>query len=256
MSDLVMAIDQGTTGTTVLILDHQLNLLAKKNNEFPQYYPNQGWVEHDLDEIWDCTVKTIGEAIQLAGVDAKRIAAIGITNQRETTGIWELNTGCPIHKAIVWQDRRTADFCNQLKKKSGMEAKIRKKTGLVIDAYFSGTKIRWLLDNVAGARQRAKAGELAFGTIDTFLVYRLSGGMHVTDVSNASRTLLMNLKTLDWDPELLKIFSVPTEVLPKIASSSEVYAHTKGVPGLPNGIPISGMAGDQQAALFGQACFD
>jgi len=257
MSDLVMAIDQGTTGTTVLILDHELNLLAKKNNEFPQYYPEQGWVEHDLDEIWACTVKTIGEAIQIAGVDPKRIAAIGITNQRETTGIWDKGNGKPIDKAIVWQDRRTADFCNALKKKPGMEAKIRKKTGLVIDAYFSGTKIKWLLDHVPHARQRAKAGELAFGTIDTFLVYRLSGGAaHVTDVSNASRTLLMNLKTLAWDPELLKIFSVPAEVLPKIASSSEIYAHTSGVPGLPDGIPISGMAGDQQAALFGQACFD
>ncbi|MCE9624523.1 MAG: glycerol kinase GlpK [Deltaproteobacteria bacterium] len=257
MSDLVMAIDQGTTGTTVLILDKDLNLLAKKNNEFPQYYPEQGWVEHDLDEIWNCTVKTIGEAIQKAAIDPKRIAAIGITNQRETTGIWDRNSGKPIDKAIVWQDRRTADFCNSLKKKPGMEAKIRKKTGLVIDAYFSGTKIKWLLDHVPQARQRAKAGELAFGTIDTFLVYRLSGRTaHVTDVSNASRTLLMNLKTLSWDPELLKIFSVPAEVLPKIASSSEVYAHTKGVPGLPDGIRISGMAGDQQAALFGQACFE
>jgi len=257
MSDLVLAIDQGTTGTTVLILDHELNLLAKKNNEFPQYYPEQGWVEHDLDEIWECTVKTIGEALQIAKVDPKRIAAIGITNQRETTGIWDRASGKPIDKAIVWQDRRTSDFCNSLKKKSGMEAKIRKKTGLVIDAYFSGTKIRWLLDHVPQARQRAKEGKLAFGTIDTFLVYRLSAGAaHVTDVSNASRTLLMNLKTLAWDPELLKIFSVPAEVLPKIASSSEVYAHTKGVPGLPDGIPISGMAGDQQAALFGQACFE
>ncbi|MFO1462987.1 MAG: glycerol kinase GlpK [bacterium] len=257
MSDLVLAIDQGTTGTTVLILDHNLNLLAKKNNEFPQYYPEHGWVEHDLDEIWDCTVRTISEAIQAAAIDPQRIAAIGITNQRETTGIWDRGTGKPIHKAIVWQDRRTADFCNSLKKKAGMEAKIRKKTGLVIDAYFSGTKIKWLLDHVPGARQRAKAGELAFGTIDTFLVNRLSGGLaHVTDVSNASRTLLMNLKTLEWDPELLKIFSVPLNILPKIASSSEVYAQTQGVPGLPDGIPISGMAGDQQAALFGQACFE
>jgi glycerol kinase len=257
MSDLVMAIDQGTTGTTVLILDHNLNLLAKKNNEFPQYYPQLGWVEHDLNEIWSCTVKTIGEAIQLAEIDPQRIAAIGITNQRETTGIWDRRNGVPIHKAIVWQDRRTADFCNKLKKKSGMEAKIRKKTGLVIDAYFSGTKIRWLLDNVPGARERAKNGELAFGTIDTFLVYKLSGGkVHVTDVSNASRTLLMNLKTLEWDPELLKTLNVPAEILPKIASSSEIYGRTKGVPGLPNGIPIAGMAGDQQAALFGQACFE
>ncbi len=257
MADLVMSIDQGTTGTTVLILDHQLNLLAKKNNEFKQYYPQLGWVEHDLEEIWSCTVKTIQETIQLANIDPKRIAAIGITNQRETTGIWDRNTGKPIHHAIVWQDRRTADFCNKLKKKPGMETKIRKKTGLVIDAYFSGTKIKWLLDNVAGAREKAKKGELAFGTIDTFLVYQLSGRkVHVTDVSNASRTLLMNLKTLEWDPELLKIFNVPQEVLPKICSSSEVYGKTRGVPGLPDGIPISGIAGDQQSALFGQACFE
>lgn len=257
MSDLVLSIDQGTTGTTVMILDRELNVLAKKNNEFPQYYPQLGWVEHDLNEIWSCTVKTIGEAIQMAGVDPKRIAAIGITNQRETTGLWYRSTGKPIDKAIVWQDRRTADFCNKLKKKAGMEAKIRKKTGLVIDAYFSGTKIKWLLDNTPGAREQAKKGELAFGTIDTWLVFKLSAGqVHVTDVSNASRTMLMNLKTLEWDPELLKILNVPKEVLPKIASSSEVYAVTKGVPGLPDGIPVAGIAGDQQAALFGQACFD
>ncbi len=257
MSDLVLAIDQGTTGTTVLLLDHQLKVLAKKNNEFPQYYPEHGWVEHDLSEIWETTVKTIQAALQMAAVDPKRIAAIGITNQRETTGIWERKTGKPIHKAIVWQDRRTAEFCNKLKKKAGMEAKIRKKTGLVIDAYFSGTKVRWLLDKVPGARERAKQGELAFGTIDTWLVFKLSGGaVHVTDVSNASRTMLMDLKTLDWDSELLKILNVPREVLPKIASSSEVYGKTRGVPGLPDGIPIAGIAGDQQSALFGQACFD
>ncbi len=257
MSDLVMAIDQGTTGTTVLILDHNLNLLAKKNNEFPQYYPQLGWVEHDLNEIWESTFKTIREAVQLAGVDPKQIKAIGITNQRETTGIWNRKTGQPIHNAIVWQDRRTGEFCNKLKKKSGMEAKIRKKTGLVIDAYFSGTKIKWLLDNVSGAREQAKRGELAFGTIDTWLVYKLTNGsIHVTDVSNASRTMLMNLQTLNWDPELLKILNVPKEILPKIASSSEVYGMTQGVPGLPDGIPVAGIAGDQQAALFGQACFD
>lgn len=257
MSDLVLSIDQGTTGTTVMILDHNLNVLAKKNNEFKQYYPQLGWVEHDLNEIWSCTVKTIQEAVQIAGIDPKRIAAIGITNQRETTGVWEKQGGSPIHKAIVWQDRRTADFCNKLKKKPGLEAKIRKKTGLVIDAYFSGTKIKWILDNVKGARDRAKRGELAFGTIDTWLVYKLTAGkVHVTDVSNASRTMLMDLKSLNWDPELLKVLNVPKEVLPKIASSSEVYGMTQGVPGLPDGIPIAGIAGDQQSALFGQACFD
>ncbi len=257
MSDLVISIDQGTTGTTVLILDQKLNVLAKKNKEFPQYYPKPGWVEHDLEEIWDCTLKTLREAIKSAAIDPKRIAAIGITNQRETTGIWDRKTGKPIHKAIVWQDRRTGDLCNRLNKKSGLATKIRRKTGLVIDAYFSGTKIKWLLDQVPGARKRAKAGALAFGTIDTFLVWRLSGGAaHVTDVSNASRTLLMDLKTLSWDKELLKIFDVPKEVLPKIATNSEIYAVTKNIPGLPDGIPIAGMAGDQQAALFGQACFD
>lgn len=256
MSDLILAIDQGTTGTTVLILDHELKVLAKKNNEFPQHYPQPGWVEHDLEEIWQGTVKTLGEAIQQAGIDPHRIAAIGITNQRETSGLWERSSGIPLAKAIVWQDRRTAAFCDQLKKKPGMEAKLRNKTGLVIDAYFSATKIKWLLDHIPNARRRAKAGELAFGTIDTFLVSRLSGGrVHVTDVSNASRTLLMNLHTLQWDPELLKIFSVPESLLPKIVSNSEIYAHTRGVPGLPDGIPIAGMAGDQQAALFGQACF-
>ncbi|HCU24163.1 MAG TPA: glycerol kinase, partial [Deltaproteobacteria bacterium] len=218
--------------------------------------PQPGWVEHDLEEIWQGTVKTLGEAIQQAGIDPHRIAAIGITNQRETSGLWERSSGIPLAKAIVWQDRRTAAFCDQLKKKPGMEAKLRNKTGLVIDAYFSATKIKWLLDHIPNARRRAKAGELAFGTIDTFLVSRLSGGrVHVTDVSNASRTLLMNLHTLQWDPELLKIFSVPESLLPKIVSNSEIYAHTRGVPGLPDGIPIAGMAGDQQAALFGQACF-
>jgi glycerol kinase len=257
MSDLVMSIDQGTTGTTVLILDHNLNVLAKVNHEFPQHYPHQGWVEHDLEEIWDCTVRTIKDAVEQAQINPRAIKAIGITNQRETTGIWERKSGKPIHKAIVWQDRRTGDYCNQLNKKPGLAAKIRQKTGLVIDAYFSGTKIKWLLDHVPGARNRAKAGELAFGTIDTFLVWRLSGGKaHVTDVSNASRTLLMNLKTLEWDNDLLKLFNVPSGILPKIASNSEVYGVTRNVPGLPDGIPIAGMAGDQQAALFGQACFD
>lgn len=257
MSDLVMAIDQGTTGTTVLILNHNLKVLAKVNHEFPQHFPKHGWVEHDLEEIWDCTVTAIQDALEQAHVEGHRIAAIGITNQRETTGIWDRKTGKAIHRAIVWQDRRTGDYCNRLNKKKDLAKKIHRKTGLVIDSYFSGTKIKWLLDNVKGARAKAKAGKLAFGTIDTFLVWRLSKGKaHVTDVSNASRTLLMNLKTLKWDKDLLKIFDVPSKVLPKIVSNSEVYAKTKDVPGLPDGIPIAGMAGDQQAALFGQACFD
>ncbi len=255
MKDLILSIDQGTTGTTVVILDKNLNLLAKKNSEFRQHYPQVGWVEHDPEEIWQSTEKTIHEAIQAGSIDVSRIAGIGITNQRETTLLWDRSSGKPIHKAIVWQDRRTAKFCEQLKKK-GFEKKIKKKTGLVLDPYFSGTKIRWLLDHVPQAKERAKRGEIAFGTIDTYLVWRLTAGKaHVTDPSNASRTLLMNLETLKWDSELLKIFGVPASILPAIASSSEVYGTTKGLASLPDGIPIAGIAGDQQAALFGQACF-
>ena len=255
MKDLIMAIDQGTTGTTVMLLGIDLTIRAKVNNEFPQHYPEPGWVEHDPEEIWQCTVKTIEEALRSADADPARIAAIGITNQRETTVIWDRKTGQAIHKAIVWQDRRTASTCQRLKKR-GLEGKIRKKTGLVLDPYFSGTKIAWILDNVPDARRRAMNGELAFGTIDTFLAWRLTGGKaHVTDVSNASRTLLMNLQTLQWDPELLKIFRVPADLLPMIRSSSEVYGNTLGVDGLLDGIPVAGIAGDQQSALFGQACF-
>jgi len=255
MKDLVLSIDQGTTGTTVMILDRHLNVLAKKNNEFPQHYPQPGWVEHDPEEIWQSTVKTIQEVLSLSGIDGQRIAGIGITNQRETTVIWERSTSRAVHKAIVWQDRRTAPLCDKLKKK-GLEAKFKKKTGLVLDPYFSGTKIKWILDHVPGAKLRAKAGELAFGTIDTYLVWRLTQGQaHVTDPSNASRTLLMNLQTLNWDPELLKLLEVPAALLPRIASSSEIYGETRGVQGLPDGIPVAGIAGDQQAALFGQACF-
>ncbi len=256
MKDIILAIDQGTTGTTVLIIDKDLNLLGKKNNEFPQHFPQEGWVEHNLEEIWACTTKTIQDVLQQTGIDTARIAGIGITNQRETTGIWDRANGKPIHNAIVWQCRRTAKICDKLKK-SGHEKKFKKKTGLVLDAYFSGTKIKWLLDNVVGAKDRAKSGELAFGTIDTFLVYKLTGHkVHVTDVSNASRTLLMNLATLQWDAELMKILGVPASILPEIKSSAEIYGTTQGVPGLPNGIPIAGIAGDQQAALFGQACFE
>ncbi|MBI2339161.1 MAG: glycerol kinase GlpK [Deltaproteobacteria bacterium] len=256
MKDLILSIDQGTTGTTVLILNHELEVLAKKNNEFPQHYPQAAWVEHDPEEIWEATTRTIREAVALAEVDANRIAGIGITNQRETTLIWDRETSRPIHNAIVWQDRRTAPLCEKLKK-NGKEKLVRSKTGLVLDPYFSGTKIKWLLDNVAGAREKAEKGKLAFGTIDTFLVWRLTDGAnHVTDVSNASRTLLLDLKTLKWDPTLLKIFDVPPEILPEVCPSSFIYGKTKNVKGLPDGIPIAGMAGDQQAALFGQACFN
>ncbi len=255
MKDLILSIDQGTTGTTVVILDGQLNVLAKKNNEFPQYYPQPGWVEHDPEEIWQSTTRTISEALDFAGVDANRIAGIGITNQRETTVIWNRQHSRPIHKAIVWQDRRTASLCEKIKK-SGKERMVKAKTGLVCDPYFSGTKIKWLLDHIAGAGQEAKEGKLAFGTIDTYLVWKLTGGTsHVTDVSNASRTLLMDLKNLQWDEDLLELLNVPPQLLPEILPSSHVYGTTQGVTGLPDGIPIAGMAGDQQAALFGQACF-
>ncbi|MFT7622006.1 MAG: glycerol kinase [Myxococcota bacterium] len=252
----VMAIDQGTTGTTVLILDPSLNVLGKANSEFAQIYPQPGWVEHDPEAIWKSTTDTIAAALDKAGVGGDSIAAIGITNQRETTVVWDRQTSEPIHNAIVWQCRRTSGRCDALKA-DGRADLFRQRTGLVLDAYFSGTKVEWILDNVTGARTRADNGELAFGTIDSFLVWRLSAGAaHITDVSNASRTLLFDIHKLAWDAELCSILNVPESVLPEVRSCSEVYATTKGVPGLPDGIPVAGIAGDQQAALFGQACFD
>ncbi len=256
MSRNVLAIDQGTTGTTVLVLDERLSVLAKVNREFPQIYPRPGWVEHDPEAIWDSTLATIEGALSKAGVRPDSIAGIGITNQRETTTVWRRRDDRPVHNSIVWQCRRTADVCAEMKGK-GLEDLFRSKTGLVLDPYFSGTKVRWILDHADGAREAAEAGDLAFGTIDTFLVWRLSGGAtHVTDVSNASRTLMMDLNTLQWDDDLLGHLNVPRSVLPEIRSSSEVYGTTKGLDVLPDGIPIAGMAGDQQAALFGQVCFD
>jgi len=252
----VLAVDQGTTGTTVLVLDRTLQVMARVNREFPQHFPRPGHVEHDLEDIWTSVVLAVNEALRKARVRGADVAAIGITNQRETTAVWNRNTGKPIARAIVWQDRRTADACRELRD-AGHEDLIRARTGLVIDPYFSGTKLKWLLDNVRGARERARRGDLAFGTIDSFLVWRFTGGdVHVTDVTNASRTLLMNLKTLAWDDDLLQLFDVPREVLPEIRSSSEIYGFTAGFKGLPDGIPVAGIAGDQQAALFGQACFD
>jgi glycerol kinase len=251
----VLAIDQGTTGTTVLILDRRLAVRAKVNQEFRQIFPKPGWVEHDLEDIWGSTISTVQRALREAGLHGRDVAAIGITNQRETTALWERRSGRPLHHAIVWQDRRTTEDCARLKA-DGHEPRVREKTGLVLDPYFSATKLRWLLDNVKGAREKAEAGEVAFGTIDSFLVWRLTGGTaHVTDVSNASRTLLMNLRTREWDRELLDLFAVPRSVLPEIRPSSAVYANTRGVKVLPDGIPVAGIAGDQQAALFGQACF-
>ena len=256
MKSNVLAIDQGTTGTTVLILDASLNVLSRANQEFPQIYPQPGWVEHDPEAIWSSTTAAIRAALTKGNVSGDSIAAIGITNQRETTVIWDRTSGQPIHNAIVWQCRRTSSHCDQLKSQ-GLEELFRTKTGLILDAYFSGTKIAWLLDNVDGARRRAENGELAFGTIDSYLIWRLSQGRaHVTDVTNACRTLLYNLNTNQWDAELCQHLTVPMNVLPEIHGCSEVYATTSGLDGLPDGIPIAGIAGDQQAALFGQACFE
>ncbi len=255
MTDWLLAIDQGTTGTTVALFDEQCAMRAKVNTEFRQIFPQPGWVEHDLDDIWGSVGRSITACLQQAGVAGGDLRAIGITNQRETTGLWRRDTGEPVHNAIVWQCRRTAPLCRELKQ-AGHEPLFKRKTGLVLDPYFSGTKLRWLLDEVAGARTAAENGELAFGTIDSFLVHRLTGGAsHVTEVSNASRTLLLDLERLEWDAELLALLDIPPAVLPEVRGSSEVYGHTRGLEFLPDGIPICGMAGDQQAALFGQACF-
>lgn len=252
MSKYVLSIDQGTTGSTALIIDEYLNIKAKAIQEFPQHYPKPGWVEHNLDEIWGSVLKSISAVLTQSNVQSSEIIAIGITNQRETTCLWDKNTGKPLFPAIVWQCRRTADICNQLKK-SGKEKIFRKKTGLLLDPYFSGTKIKWYFDQYPELRKK----NVAFGTIDSFLLSKLTNNsLHATDPSNASRTLLMNLKTLAWDDELLNILKIPRFILPEIKSSSEIYGKTKSVPGLPDGIPICGIAGDQQAALFGQTCFE
>jgi glycerol kinase len=256
MPKVILSIDQGTTGTTIGLFDVRCRLLAEVKVEFRQIFPKPGWVEHNLEDIWGSVLQGIRKACTRAKIQKKDIVAIGITNQRETTGVWERSTGRPVHNAIVWQCRRTASLCEELKK-AGHEPLFRERTGLVLDPYFSGTKLHWHLDNLPNLRARSKRGDICFGTVDSFLVYRLTGNsVHVTDVSNASRTLLMNLDTLAYDEELLKILNVPKSMLPEIRSSSEIYGKTKNVPGLPDGIPISGMAGDQQAALFGQACFE
>ena len=249
----VIAIDQGTTGSTVLVLDEQLQLRGRGYREFRQIYPQPGWVEHDPEDIWSSVTAALGQA--LTGIDPGSIAAIGITNQRETAVLWDRKTGTPVHNAIVWQDRRTADRCAELKA-SGKEERVKQLTGLTLDPYFSGTKIHWMLNNVDGLAARARAGEIAFGTVDSYLVNRLTGGaVHATDVTNASRTLLLDLHTLAWSDELLETMSVPRAVLPEVVASSGPIGQTRGVSGLPDGIPIAGIAGDQQSALFGQACF-
>jgi glycerol kinase len=250
----VLSIDQGTTGTHVSVVDSKVRVVGRAYREFTQHFPKPGWVEHDLLEIWESVEKCIAKALKDAGVGGRELAAIGITNQRETTGLWT-RAGKPLHRAIVWQDRRTSQYCAELKA-HGEEDRVRKTTGLVLDPYFSGTKLRWLLDQVKGAAAQAQAGDLCFGTIDSWLVFKLTGHTtHVTDVSNASRTLLMGLESLEWDEAMLSLFQIPRAVLPRIGASAEQYGLTRGMKSLPDGIPVAGMAGDQQAALFGQACF-
>ena len=255
MQKYILSLDAGTTSSRAILFNHSGEIVNVAQQEFEQIYPQGGWVEHDPKTIWETQLKVVKEVIAKESISPNQIAAIGITNQRETTIVWNRETGEPIFNAIVWQDRRTANFCDELKNR-GLEKTITEKTGLVIDAYFSGTKVKWILDNVKDARKLAKAGKLAFGTVDTWLVWNLTKGkLHVTDVSNASRTLMYNIKTLQWDIELLEMLDVPKEVLPEVKTSSEVYGTTaKELFGAE--IPISGIAGDQQAALFGQMCVE
>ncbi|MGK6351233.1 glycerol kinase GlpK [Parapedobacter sp. DT-150] len=253
MSQYILALDQGTTSSRAIVFDQAGGIVALAQKEFKQYYPQSGWVEHDAQEIWSSQVSVATEAVAKAGIKASAIAAIGITNQRETTIVWDKATGRPIHPAIVWQDRRTAEYCDELKS-GGHEGTIRQKTGLLIDAYFSASKINWILNNVAGAREKAEKGQLAFGTVDTWLVWNLTGGeKFLTDVTNASRTMLYNINSLEWDDELLALFDVPKSMLPQVRSSSEIYGET-ATNILAARIPIAGIAGDQHAALFGQLC--
>ncbi len=253
----LLAIDQGTTGTTALVMSREGKTLARATRQLPQHFPQPGWVEHDATQIWQSVEAAIADALAAAAVSGRDIAAVGITNQRETTLLWERDTGQPVHRAIVWQDRRTSGLCQQLKSQ-GHEARVRAVTGLVLDPYFSGTKLSWLLEHVPGAAPRAERGELAFGTIDSYLVYRLAGGgaraPHVTDATNASRTLFMDLATLSWSEEMCALLGVPRALLPRIVPSAGQVATTKNVAGLPDGLPIAGIAGDQHAALFGQGC--
>jgi glycerol kinase len=253
MEKYILALDQGTTSSRAIVFDKKGGIVSVAQKEFTQYFPKAGWVEHDPNEIWSTQAGVAAEAIAKKGLNVENIAAIGITNQRETVVVWDKNTGKPIYNAIVWQDKRTAQYCDELKK-LGKSTIIREKTGLVIDSYFSGTKVKWILDHVQGAREKAELGELILGTIDTWLIWNFTKGeQHVTDVTNASRTLLFNINTMDWDDELLELFNIPKSMLPQVKQSSEVYGHTKSTFYDAN-IPISGIAGDQQAALFGQMC--
>ena len=253
MKKYILTLDQGTTSSRAILFDKSGKMASLAQKEFKQYYPKPGWVEHDPMEIWSSQASVITEAVVKENVKADDIAAIGITNQRETTIVWDRETGVPIYNAIVWQDRRTSEHCDHLKQK-GLDKVIREKTGLVLDAYFSATKIQWILDNVEGARLKAQKGQLAFGTVDSWLIWNLTeGALHITDVTNASRTMLFNINTLEWDEELLEIFEIPKSMLPEVKSSSEIYGETSGQL-LGTKVPIAGIAGDQQAALFGHIC--
>lgn len=255
MEEYILALDQGTTSSRAIVFDHKGQIRSVAQKEFTQIFPKPGWVEHDPNEIWSSQAGVAAEVTAKMGINGTNIKAIGITNQRETTIVWDRNTGEPVYNAIVWQDRRTASFCDQLKN-DGHTDLIRSKTGLVIDAYFSGSKIRWILDNVPGARAKAEAGELAFGTVDSWLVWKFTRGrVHATDVTNASRTMLFNIRTLEWDKELLKIFDIPVSMLPEVKQSSEIYGETATTI-FASKIPIAGIAGDQHAALFGQMCIE
>lgn len=255
MEKYILALDQGTTSSRAIVFDHNGSIRSAAQKEFSQHFPQPGWVEHDPNEIWSSEAAVIAEAISAIDINGKNIAGIGITNQRETTIVWDIDTEEPIYNAIVWQDRRTASLCDQLKAQ-GLVDMVREKTGLIIDAYFSGTKIKWILDNVPGARERAEKGKLRFGNVDSWLVWRLTRGeVHVTDVTNASRTMLFNIHTLKWDVDLLKLLDIPVSMMPEVKSSSEVYGHTKTTI-FAHEVPISGIAGDQQAALFGQMCVE
>ena len=255
MEQYILALDQGTTSSRAIVFDHQGQIRSVAQKEFTQIFPQPGWVEHDPNEIWSTQASVAAEATVKMGINGTNIKAIGITNQRETTIVWDRTTGEPVYNAIVWQDRRTAPFCDQLKN-DGHADLIRAKTGLVIDAYFSASKIRWILDNVTGARAKADAGELAFGTVDSWLVWKFTRGkVHATDVTNASRTMLFNIRTLEWDKQLLEIFNIPASMLPEVKQSSEIYGETATTI-FASKIPIAGIAGDQHAALFGQMCID
>jgi len=254
MAEFILAFDQGTTSSRAILFNHSGLPVASAQKEFTQIYPKPGWVEHNPEEIWSSQISVAAEAMAKAGLKSSDIAGIGITNQRETTVVWNRLTGKPVYNAIVWQDRRTSEFCDKLKNEGKGKA-IQEKTGLIIDAYFSATKVRWILENVEDARKQAEKGELAFGTVDSWLIWNMTGGkLHITDVSNASRTMLYNIHAMQWDKDLLEMFDIPESMLPDVRSSSDIYGETSGQ--FSTSIPVAGIAGDQQAALFGQMCIE